>query len=140
MRRIFWYLAPHTTFSTGMSLLDMFVGFYLFRFGSGSYLAPLAFSMAGWIMVPPAQAICAGFSHRITLPNALRVGALATGLTFAGLAVLATTGAEWWAIVPVGISYGVVRSIYWQARTQVDYRLAHEIGAPSRARPPRYWA
>ena len=126
MQRTFWYIAPHVTFSTAMAVFDMFVGFYLFRFGTGSFLAPLAFAVAGWLVVPLGQSIAASLSRFISLAACLRLGAIATGMAFASVALFAAANLPWWSLIPVALAYGLVRSLYWSARNQVDFHIVRE--------------
>ena len=124
MRRFFWYIIPHTTFLAAISLFDMFVAFYFFRYGTRSFVAPLTFAAAGWAVVPVSQALAARLSSKISLPACLRIGALATAAAFATTAALAAAGVPWWALVPIGALYGSMRSIYWSARHQLDYHVS----------------
>lgn len=126
MQLTFWYIAPHVTFFTAMAVFDMFVGFYLFRFGTESFLAPLAFAVAGWVVVPAGQMAAASLSRFVSLPTCLRLGAFSTGLTFACVALLAAASLPWWALIPIGFAYGLVRSLYWSARNQLDFHIVRK--------------
>ena len=124
MRRFFWFLVPHTLFLAATTLFDMFVAFYFYKFGTGSFVAPLAFTAAAWAVVPLGHSLGASLSRSISLPACLKIGAIATGATFALVAALATISVPWWALLPVGVVYGLARSIYWTARHQIDYRVS----------------
>ncbi|MBI4319828.1 MAG: hypothetical protein HY675_15165 [Chloroflexi bacterium] len=72
----------------------------------------------------PGQAIGASLARGGTLPTCLRLGALATAATFALVAILATAAVPWWSLLPIGVAYGLVRSLYWTARHQIDYHIS----------------